>query len=130
MRNKLVMAAAAAVGLGVCARGASAALVFNFSRTPTTTIADYNTILPRFQQAAARWSSLYSDDITINLRVGYVTLDPGVIGSTSVSATNATLSGFRTQLSLDARTASDAIAVANLPAGNSFSVLTRNQPNT
>jgi hypothetical protein len=130
MRNRIV-AVAAAVALGACcARDASAALTFNFSRTPTTTVADYNTILPKFQEAAARWSSIYSDDITINLRVGYLTLDPGVIGSTSVSATNTNLSTFRTQLTLDAKTSSDAIAVANLPAGNSFSVLTRNQPNT
>jgi hypothetical protein len=82
MRYRLV-AAAAALAVGVCAHDAGA-LTFNFSPSFNTTIDDYNAILPKFQMAADRWSSLFSDDNTVNLTIAYKTLSPGVIGSTTV----------------------------------------------
>jgi hypothetical protein len=128
MRYRL-LAAAAALAVGVCAQGVSA-LTFNFSPSFTTTADDYNAILPKFQMAADRWSSLFSDNITINLSVGYVTLSPGVIGSTTVSRTDMIYQGFTNLLTSDAKTPTDATALANLPTGVSFGVLTRDQPNT
>jgi hypothetical protein len=125
------VAAAAALAVGMCAHDAGA-IAFSFSKASNTTDADYATILPRMQEAAARWSANFSDDITINLNVGWATLDAGVIGSTSVSTLvgGPNYSDVVNKLALDARTPIDVTAVASLQQGSAFSVLTRDQPNT
>jgi hypothetical protein len=130
MRYGLAAAAVATMTLGPCARSADAALVFNFTRANGTSVADYNTILPKFQEAANRWSSLYSDSMTVNVRVSYVTLADGLIGSTTLFGTSVAYSSYQNALIADAKTAADTTAVASLPNGTAFSVLTRDQPNS
>jgi hypothetical protein len=127
--RKRIVAPAAALAVGLCAHDAPAALTFDFSRSPATTQEDFDTILPKFQEAGARWSSVFGDDITVNLQIGWVALAQG-IGSTNVQATNASYQDFATYLAADARTTTDATAMAHLPTGGAFSILTRNQPNT
>jgi hypothetical protein len=126
-----IAATTAALAVGVCAHDAGA-IVFDFAKTSSTTDADYATILPELQEAAARWSANFGDDITINLSIGYVTLSPGTIGSTIVTTVDggAYYSSVVDKLTLDATTASDATAVASLQGGNAFSVLTRDRPST
>jgi hypothetical protein len=130
MRYRLI-SAAAALAVGVCAHDAGA-IAFNFSKTSGTTDADFATILPKMQEAAARWSANFDDDISINLSIGYVTLGPGVIGSTTITNLDGgeAYGSVVNKLALDATSTTDATAVAGLQGGNAFSVLTRDRPNT
>ena len=63
-RQSVVAAAALLVTAG------AQALTFNYTFTPTSTQADKDA----FMAAGAIWSSLFTDDITINLSVGTDTL--------------------------------------------------------
>ncbi len=70
-----------------------------------------------FEAAAALWSAVLSDPITIVLDVSFAALGPGILGSTG-STTNAV--GYnivRNQLIADATSAADGAAVASLQAG-------------
>ena len=70
-----------------------------------------------FEAAAALWSAVLSDPITIVLDVSFAALGPGILGSTG-STTNAVGYGIvRGQLLADASSAADASAVASLQAG-------------
>ncbi len=85
-----------------------------------------------FQAAAARWSSIFTDNVTINLTVGFVPLGTGILGSTGSAQTDYTYSAFRAAMAADATSANDATAVAHLAAGSNFGVLinrTSNNPN-
>lgn len=70
-----------------------------------------------FEAAAALWSAVLNDPITIVLDVSFAALGPGILGSTG-STTNAV--GYnivRGQLQADATSAADAAALASLQAG-------------
>ena len=114
------------LGTGAAAR----ALTFSFTNgstlaglqtsDPTT----YNNVRNGFQQAANNWTSLFSDDITINIQIDYKSLPTNVLGSTFVSYYSTPVSALYSQMVADATSADDATAVANLPNGttanNSF----------
>ena len=85
-----------------------------------------------FTQAAANWSALLSTDITVNLAVGTAPMAPSVLGSAAGSIVRMQYRNVRTALETHATSATDAIAVANLPAGNNLPLLingTSNNPN-
>ena len=77
-----------------------------------------------FIEAGNLWSAIFTDDILVNINIGFRALGSGILaqaGSTTESVTYATL---RTSLINDARTADDATAIANLPAGPNLSLYT------
>ena len=85
-----------------------------------------------FLDAAARWSSLFTDNVTLNMTVGTQTLGAGILASTGSAQTRYTYGAFKTALSADATSANDATAVAHLAPGSSFGMLlnrTANSPN-
>ena len=107
------------------------ALTFNFLRNSNTTESDYNLALPAFTAAGQRWAENFSDDVTINLQVGYAALGSGILGSTSTSSGTASYSVFRAALSTDAGSSDDHSMVSHLP-GQSVAMLinrTSNNPN-
>ncbi len=107
-----------AFGLGYpCAR-TSPGITFNITSTGNAQ-ADAG-----FQAAAGRWSSLYTDNITVNINAGFTLLGLTVLGQTSSSTIAEPYSDVRAALVGDAKTASDAIAVANLPAAPSLIMIT------
>lgn len=68
-----------------------------------------------FQVAAKYWESVFTNDATIRLDVGYSKLDPGVLGSTgSTLYTYLDISDYQSLLGATGDSALDAIAVANL----------------
>jgi hypothetical protein len=85
-----------------------------------------------FVAAAARWSSLFTDNVTINMTVGTAALGAGILASTGSTRTSYAYSAFRTALAGDATSANDATAVASLAPGSSFGMLinrTSDNPN-
>lgn len=107
---------------------APAAMTFNLSYLAGTTAQQQTA----FQQAAARWSNIFNDNITINLTVGTANLGSGILGSTSSPSIGVSYASFRSALIADATSSDDTIATSNLQAGPSLSVRTNrwsNNPN-
>lgn len=77
-----------------------------------------------FQAAADLWSSIFTDDIIVNINIGYRPLSPGVLGQAGSTTQGTSVSNFVSALDADARSFDDDIAVANLPTGSTLSIYT------
>ncbi|KAB8057310.1 PEP-CTERM sorting domain-containing protein [Janthinobacterium sp. FT14W] len=85
-----------------------------------------------FQAAAARWSRVLKDNVTVELTVGFNSLGGNILGQTGSSEAFYRYSDFRSALAADATSSIDQRALAHLPAGDSFGMLinrTANNPN-
>ena len=112
----------------LAASTASAAPVFHFNYVPGTSLQAQQ----GFQAAAARWSSLLTDNVTVNLTVGFNSLGGGILGQAASAEDFHTYSSVRSALAADATSGADATAVSHLPGGSSFGMLlnrTANNPN-
>ncbi len=107
------------VPLLACAYAGSAqALTINY-----TYAADMDArALAGFQAAAQRWSAVLHDNVQVNLDIGFMELEAGVLGSTGSSQGRISYSAFRNALVKDAWGATDKAAIANLAAGPCMSV--------
>jgi hypothetical protein len=130
-RESIIKTLATAIALA-CAiattASATAAPVFNFQFTPGTSAEAQQ----GFVTAAARWSDLLKDNVTINLTVGFNPLSPGILGQAQSAQLLYSYSSFRQGLVADAASGADAIATGSLASGNSFGMLlnrTSNSPN-
>ena len=74
-----------------------------------------------FEAAAAIWSSILRDPVTIRLDVRFSTLGAGILGSTGSTTNNITYAALRTAMALDAKSGYDQQAVNSLPLGPSIS---------
>ncbi|MBK1790460.1 NF038122 family metalloprotease [Persicirhabdus sediminis] len=76
--------------------------------------------LAGFNAAADFWSSQFTDDVTINIEIGFSTLGAGILGSTSSTTQYISISDFYTSIAADATSADDLTSSANLSplAGN------------
>jgi hypothetical protein len=72
--------------------------------------------LAGFQAAANYWQSQLSDNVTVNINVGFSDLGPGVLGAAGSAGAVFSAASVRTALINDATTANDALAIGNLPA--------------
>ena len=81
-------------------------------------------VVAGFQTAGNWWSSLFSDQVTINLTIDFQSLGSGILGSTSNVTAQANFDPVKTALGTDATTADDASAVASLQPGTSLDMLT------
>lgn len=125
MKLQLATLAGAAA---LVASSASHALTFNFTFLAGTSAQAQQ----GFIDAGARWSALFSDNVTLDMTVGQISLGAGILASTGSTRSLYTYSQFKTALTADQLTANDALAVANLPAGSSFNMLinrTSDNPN-
>lgn len=116
-------AAAAAIALTATAQQAQAAVTFNLiSSIDTSTVAGQNA-LRGFQIATAYWSSVFTDNVTVNLNIGFSALGTGILGSTGSQRSLISMQQYYTASAADATSALDALANANLrPLGVSASV--------
>jgi PEP-CTERM motif len=108
--------------------GAANALTFNITFLATTSAQDQQAFL----EAAARWSNLFSDNITVNLTLGTAALSPGVLAQAGSTRANYSYTDFRNAVAADATSASDAQAVSSLAPTTNFRVLinrTTDNPN-
>jgi len=77
--------------------------------------------LGAFQTAANYWSSKLTDNVTVYIDIAFNNLGPNILGGTQSNFTTASYSAIRGALTLDASSALDASAVANLQAGPALS---------
>lgn len=117
-----------ALTLAAAAGGAAAAPTFNFSFIAGTSMQAQQ----GFIDAAARWSNLLDDNVTVNLTVGFNPLDPGILGQAQSAQQLYSYDAFRTALGNDIRSSYDTRAVGSLGSGGTFNMLlnrTSNSPN-
>jgi hypothetical protein len=125
MNHRLQATAAAAL---LALSGAASALTFNFTFTAGTSVQAQQA----FFDAGARWTSLFSDNVVLDMTVGTASLGTGILASTGSRRASFTYTNFRTALSNDRTSADDFTAVAGLSTGSSFSMLinrTSDNPN-
>ena len=119
----------------VCLAPAVGQLTFNFVDSTGAPAVGNPNIAPEavagFVAAGERWSNIFDDDITVNIEIGFDPI-PSVTGATILGSTGSTLvdspadlmgafptfESLKDQLTMDATSANDAIAIANLPVGN------------
>ena len=65
-----------------------------------------------FREAAALWSAVLSDDILVNINIGFSPLPTNVIGQASSALAYIGYSQVRTALQSDSKSPNDAVAVA------------------
>lgn len=68
-----------------------------------------------FQAAASIWENLFSDNVTVNLDVGFTTLGAGILGSTGSTQADYGWGATRTALINDQTSSDDTTATSNLP---------------
>jgi len=111
-----VAAVSAIAGIGAPARSA---LVFDLTFTPGTSAQAKQ----GFVDAAARWSSIFTDNIHVALTVGTASLNPGILGQAASNQNTYSFSTFKAALAADKTSSADTTAVASMPGGSSFSML-------
>ncbi|MBB6049358.1 NF038122 family metalloprotease [Armatimonas rosea] len=111
--------------------GTSHALTFNFTPVPGTS----QQAIDGFAAAGARWSALFTDNVTVNLTIGFSALGSGILAQAGSTQNTYTYTNVRNALINDASSATDAAAIAQLPnrnGGTSFGVMinrTTDNPN-
>ena len=110
------------------ASGASSALTFNITFLASTSAQG----IQGFNEAAAVWSNLLSDNVTVNLTLGTAALGSGILAQANSTRATFSYTDFRTALAADATSATDVQAVSSLPLGPSFGLMinrTTDNPN-
>ena len=92
----------------------SQAISFNLNPTFDTTTTQGQQALNGFQSAANLWSNEFNDNVTINLDIGFQSLDPNVLGQTSTTRQVVSVGNFANQLANDITSSNDKITVSNL----------------
>src|SRR5437870_981243 len=83
--------------------------------------------LTGFQKAAGLWSSLFTDNMTVNINVDFAALGSGIIGQTSSVDSVQLYSDVRNALVTDATSVDDALAVAHLQTGGALTFETNDK---
>lgn len=76
-----------------------------------------------FRKAADIWESIFKDDVTVNIASGFAALGQNIIGQARSANIGTDYAIMKAALSADATSAADAVMVAGLPAGDSYSKL-------
>jgi hypothetical protein len=116
-------------GIGVSSAVAPAnALTFNFTPAAGTS----QQAIDGFRSAGALWSSVFTDDVTVNVNINFTALGAGVLGSTSSTDRSFSYSQVYNALKNDRTSADDNLAVNSLSVKPTFNLLlnrTANSPN-
>ncbi|WEF35172.1 NF038122 family metalloprotease [Pseudoduganella chitinolytica] len=115
-----------ALTLAAATGGAAAAPTFAFSFIAGTPLQAQQ----GFTDAAARWSALLDDDVTIHLTVGFNPLDPGILGQARSAQQLYSYDTFRTALAADVASDYDTRAVGSLAGGSTFGMLLNRTANS
>ncbi|GGY21981.1 hypothetical protein GCM10007386_57990 [Pseudoduganella dura] len=118
---------AIALAAAFVAAGPAAAPLFNFMFTEGTS----PQARQGFRAAAALWSNLLHDNVTVDLTAGFHPLAPGLLGTPRSARQPYPYATFRRALADDLTSFDDALAIGSLPRGDSFDMLlgfTSNSP--
>jgi hypothetical protein len=77
-----------------------------------------------FEAAGDRWASLFTDNVTINIDIGFTPLGAGILAQARSVRTMYNYSDVVNALTTDRTSADDFLAVANLPNGTATSLNT------
>ncbi|MES2461831.1 MAG: NF038122 family metalloprotease [Armatimonadota bacterium] len=121
-RGRVPAAAFAGILLSFSLLGSRAAHALSFVFNPQAGTSQQ--ALQGFTAAGNLWSSFLSDDVTINITIGFRSLDPGVLAQANSTANSYSYSAVRNALAADATSLLDSIAVSNLQAGSALQFLT------
>ena len=113
MRSK-TMQTLLGLALGATALTASPAQAVSFNLIDTGGTAAGTQARIGFEIATAYWSSVFTDDVTINLEIGFRTLGTGVLGSTGSARSLLSMNQGYAALATDMTSALDVSAVNNL----------------
>lgn len=97
---------------------AHAGIVINF--TSSTGDAQIDGL---FAQAGALWSGLFSDNVTLNIQVEWRDLGANILGGAGSYMQSYSYADVRSAMFMDATSASDAIATAQLQTGSALDLL-------
>ena len=100
------------------------ALSFKFNATAETT----QQVKDSFAAAGARWSSIFDDNVEININIDYKHLGANILGQASSRHVYTDYSTLRGQLIADQTSALDATAVAHLQTGPLYGKLINATP--
>lgn len=107
---------------------AHAQLIFNF----TPAVGTSQAAIDGFTAAGNRWSSIFNDNVTVNINIGFSALGAGILASAGSTQANYGYANVRNALIADTTSTTDTTATANLQAGPALSLLlnrTSNSPN-
>ena len=99
------------IGLQAALIASSQALIISLNPTPGI---DPNA-LSGFQLAANYWQSKLADNVTVNIDVSFSTLGQNVLGEAGSTSMDYSVAAVLAALSGDATTATDTMAISNLP---------------
>jgi hypothetical protein len=112
MKKSMLRAAVAAAALVAASQAQAATFLLNSSINTSTV--NGSKALQGFQIAAAYWSSVLTDNVTVNLNIGFRTLGTGVLAQAGSTSTLLSINQTRNLLTADRTSGLDALAVANL----------------
>jgi hypothetical protein len=115
----------ASTALAIAAATPASALTFNYTFTAGTSAQ----AIAGFQAAGDLWAALLDDTVTVNLTVGTAALGGSIVGQASSRELSFAYPTVRSALVADANGASDATAVANLPATSVAMLINRTSDN-
>lgn len=118
MGRKILLGASALVALG--SASSANALVINLINTGG--VEQGTSAYTAFSAAAYYWQSVLTDNVTLNIRVGFTDLGPTILGQAGSSSSNVAQGVWRNALIGDATTPLDAIASTHLPTFSSTTV--------
>jgi len=111
-RKSLLLALGA--GSAVVASVPAQALTFNLISSIDTTTAAGRGAQRGFEIATRYWSSVFTDNVTMNLNIGFSALGTGILGSTGSTRSLISMQQYYTASALDAKNSVDAAALAGL----------------
>ncbi len=128
-RASLIIGLAISGTAGAGALAPTNALTFNFTSASGNVTPD---VVNGFQQAGALWSSLLSDNVTVNVSIDYLHLGGNTLGQAGSYQGTVSYSAFYAALNADRTSADDIAAVSSLSNSSTFNRLinyTSNNPN-
>jgi hypothetical protein len=129
LKQLAVITGMALSGIGVSSAVVPAnALTFNFTPAAGTSQQAIN----GFAAAGNLWSSLFTDNVTVNINIGFARLGDGVLGEANSSLQTFQYIDVYNGLNNDRRSLDDDAAVRSMPNSGTFNMLlnrTYNSPN-
>jgi MYXO-CTERM domain-containing protein len=129
-RARTVAFATVAIGSAMAPLRAQLAFRFTDDDPATPTVSTTSALssdakmMAGIEQAAQRWSSLFTNHVTLSIDVNFKPLPDGVIASTNWTPDFVSYSAVRDALASHASTAAAREAVSSLPTGPSFAMIT------
>jgi hypothetical protein len=127
LKQAAIVTGMALSGIGVSSSVVPAnALTFNFTPAAGTS----QLAIDGFRSAGALWSSVFTDNVTVNVNINFTALSAGVLGSTGSTNQSFSYSQVYNALRTDRTSADDNLAVNSLSTKPTFNMLLNRTANS